>query len=42
MGDIKRDIDATGLLPKLKDAKTQLMLIALLSSGEMNKDSNVF
>jgi len=35
------DIDATGLLPKLKDAKTQLMLIALLSSGEMNKDSNI-
>jgi hypothetical protein len=37
----KLDIDATGLLPKLKDAKTQLMLIALLSAGEMNKDSNI-
>jgi len=35
------EIDATGLLPKLKDAKTQLMLIALLSAGEMNKDSNI-
>jgi len=35
------EIDATGLLPKLKDAKTQLMLITLLSSGEMNKDSNI-